>query len=124
MEKLNQIFQELGGIKGLKSIAFLDSNMKEIVNKLEEENNQGVLESVKKDYTLLLSHDSCFRKPVSEVVSYKDGTVMLPPVDFPEVNAREVVSSSPSLKVHDALLKELNISLDAEEATLLIGFNL
>tara|TARA_Y100000310_G_scaffold293151_1_gene322538 strand:- start:2543 stop:2917 length:375 start_codon:yes stop_codon:yes gene_type:complete len=124
MEKLNQIFQELGRVKGLKSIAFLDSNMKEIVNKLEEENNQGVLESVKMDYTLLLSHNSSFREPVSEIVSSKDRIIMFPAVDFPEVNAREVVSSSPSLKVHDALLKELNISLDAEEATLLIGFNL
>ena len=124
MEKLNQIFQELENVKGLKPIAFINKSVKNIVNDLEEVNNHGVFDSLKREYTLLLAHDSSFREPVSKIVNSENGTVTFPGIDFPEVNAKDVVSSSPSLKVHGALIKELDILLDKKEATLLIGFNL
>ena len=121
---INKIFQELEKVSGLKAIAFLNRNMKNLVDNLEEENNHGVFECLERNYTLLLSHDSSFRDPVSEIVDTKNGVVTFPGIDFPEVTGKNVVSSSPSLKVHDALLKSLNLSLATDEATLLVGFNL
>ena len=113
----------LKNTKGLNFLTFLDERHKKLIRSSEEENNLGVFEAIKRNYTALLSHDSSFRNPSGEIVVKKGDSVIFPPVSFPEIKARNVVSSSPSLKVHRELLNRLNLSLKPEEATLIVGFD-
>lgn len=95
-----------------------------MILELEEENNFGVKECVMRDFTIALTHDSTFREPAGEIVIDTETGLVLPAVPFPEVSGKDVVSSSPSEIVHKAIVTELELSLNPEEATLLIGFNL
>ena len=78
------------------------------------------MDALKRPYTIVLTHDSSFRQPAGPIVVDN----AFPPVPFPEVKAKSVVSSSPSKKVHKYLIDKFNLSLNKEEATLLIGFEL
>lgn len=120
MEKLNCIMSNLKQVKGLANFNILSDNDKLAILKLEEPCNIGVLEAISRPYALVLTHDSCFREPAAPIV--KEG--LFPPVPFPEIMAKQVVSSSPSTKVHEFIVSRFNLSLRKEDATLLIGFKL
>jgi len=120
---MQDIIDKLNNLPGLKVLSILNKEHKELIKKIEERNNLGVLESINRDFTLLLAHDSNFRKPVSDIVLKKDKGVVFPPIPFPEVGAKDVVSSSPSKRVHDILRNKLKLNI-TKEATLLVGFNL
>jgi len=122
--KVENIIKDLESVNGLGNVKLLNTKNKQLISKLEESNNIGVLECLNREFTLALTHDSSFRGPVSEIVLENGGQMILPAVAFPEVNGKDVVSSSPSTRVHDALIDELGLNLDEEEATLLVGFNL
>ncbi len=124
IKDLEEIKSSLKNTKGLNFITFLNEKHKRFIIASEEINNMGVFEALKKDYVALITHDPSFRDPVREIVIKKENGVFFPPVPFPEINAEEVVSSSPSSKVHDNLLNQLNILPRPEEATLIVGFNL
>jgi hypothetical protein len=124
MVKFTNILEKLKDVPGLNHLGFLKEKHKSIISQMEESNNLGVLECLKREHILLLSHNSYFRPPTSEIVKFQNNTSIFPSVPFPEVKAEDVVSSSPSLAVHNWLLNEFNISLNKEEATLLVGFNL
>lgn len=122
--KVENIIRDLERTNGLSNVKLLSPKHKQLISKLEEPNNHGVLECLNREFTLALTHDSSFRGPSSEIVLENGGEIMLPAVAFPEVNGKDVVSSSPSTKVHNVLIEELGLDLEEEEATLLIGFNL
>lgn len=122
--KIDNIIQKLGQINGLGNVRLLTNSHKQLILSLEEKNNHGVLECINREFTLLLTHDSFFREPAGDIVLQNDDKIILPPVAFPEVYGKNVVSSSPSAKVHDAMVEELGLNLREEEATLLIGFDL
>ena len=120
---MDKIKNSLRDVKGLNFLTFLCEEQKNFIRIFEETNNKGVLEALKREYVVLLSHDSSFRYPAEEIVIRTDGEVIFPPVPFPEIKAKNVVSSSPSRMVHNGLLAQLNLSLNPEEATLIIGFD-
>ncbi len=121
---MQDIIKGLNEVKGLKVLISLNKEHKELIKRMEERNNIGVFESINRDFTLLLSHNSTFRKPLDETVIIKDSNITFPPVSFPEINAKNVVSSSPSKKVHDILKNKLKLNLKDDDATLLVGFDI
>tara|TARA_Y100000310_G_C19956623_1_gene479333 strand:+ start:40 stop:426 length:387 start_codon:yes stop_codon:yes gene_type:complete len=123
-KRLLEIVEKMREVRGLKPIAFLSENHKKIVKNIEESNNDGVLKSLKREHTLLLAHDSSFREPLGDIVKFEEGNLRFPGIAFPEVDADNVVSSSPSLKVHNTLIDELEFCLNSDDATLLVGFDL
>jgi len=120
---LNQIITKLSETQGLANLKLLTDSQKKKIEEIEEPRNLGVREAIQRDFTILVTHDSTFRPPKSKEVIHEGGQVIFPPVPFPEVEAKNVVSSSPSEQVHNFLVKEFELKL-TEEATLLIGFNL
>lgn len=124
--ELNKIINKLNKIQGLTVIDILQENHRELIKSIEEKNNLGVLEAIKRQHTLLVLHDSSFRDPVGRIVINKNNQILFPVVPFPELNssAINIVSSSPSEKVHKELIKDLNLNLGKDNATLLIGFDL
>ncbi len=124
MEKIRNIKEDLKKIQGLKVLEVLNDGFKDRIMNLEEANNHGVFESLKKRHTLLLSHDSSFRDPTQEIVKHEKGKISFPGISFPEINADNVISSSPGFKMHKELIDSLKLSLKPEEATLLVGFDL
>lgn len=122
--KLSDVLIDLSKVKGLANFKVLREEDKRLVKELEDINNIGVRECLNRRFTLLLTHDSSFRKPTENVVKEEQGRVVFPAVSFPEVRAGDVVSSSPSDKVHKVLVERFNLKLREGEATLLVGFNL
>jgi|SRR3989344_1661123 len=119
-----RVVRELENIEGLDNIHVLDEKQKERIEFLEEKNNIGVFECLKRQVTLVVTHDSSFREPIKSIVIKGLNKIIFPPVEFPEVNRYDVVSSSPCKIVHEYLIKQFNLDLTAEDATLLIGFNI
>jgi len=124
METLQKIENCLRSTRGLNFLAFLGKDHKRLIEASEEMNNGGVFEALKREHVALISHDSSFRNPTEEIVVKIGEKIFLPPISFPEINASNVVSSSPSLGVHQDLLNLLNISVKPEEATLIVGFDI
>ena len=120
---VEDIIKELNRIKGLGNVKLLEKEDIDVIRNLEEERNIGVLDCLERDFVLILTHDSSFRNPKSNIVREENGILFFPGVDFPEVSGKDVVSSCPCKEVHDFLIKKFNLKLK-DEATLLIGFNL
>ena len=120
MEGIKKIMDNLVCVNGLANVGVLNKNDKKVIKMLEEPRNHGVLEALKRPYTLVLTHDASFRQPACPIVVNNS----FPPVPFPEVQAKSVVSSSPSKKVHNYLVDRFKLNLNNGEATLLIGFEL
>ena len=123
-QQVSHIFEDLKSVQGLKPITLLNEQQKNWIRQNEDRNNLGVLASLQRKHTLLLIHDSSFREPTQSIVQSKKGRIIFPAVSFPEVKANKVASSSPSKKIHHALLSDLNLKTEVEEATLLIGFDI
>ena len=121
---MKEIIKNLNSIKGLKVLSSLGEEHKEFIKKFEDKRNHGVMEALNRDFTLLLAHDETFREPESEIVTLKDNEILFPPVPFSEIKAKNVISSSPSKKVHDLLKQKLNLHIDENHATLLVGFDI
>lgn len=123
-DKLREILEGLRNVDGLGNFFVMAERDKVPVRSLEQENNVGVHEALNREFTLLLTHDSRFREPAGSIVVENNGETVFPGVPFPEVGAKEVVSSSPSEAVHNFLVERFGLKLENNEATLLIGFNL
>lgn len=120
---MQAIIEKLNSVKGLRIVAILNRSTRAEIAIREDIRNTGVFEVLARKKILLLAHDSSFREPASEIVKKEDNSFVLPAVPFPEIDAADVVSSSPSAEVHEFLIKKLGLSLAEEEATLLVGFN-
>ena len=117
---VSKIIQDLEKIEGLSNIKLLKKEDKQNIIELEDKNNIGVIECIKRNHTLILTHDERFREPTGEIVINK---VTFPPIPFPEIKAKNVVSSSPSENVHNLLVKKYTLKIINNDATLLIGFD-
>lgn len=117
---IEKIIGDLKRVKGLSNFRILSEKEKGEILKLEESRNVGVMEALKRSYTIALSHDSTFREPAGEIVIKKGKKIIFPPVPFPEVKAKDVASGSPGWRVHELLSKEMELKKD--DATLLVGF--
>ena len=121
--KVRDIITSLSQVRGLSNVALLKGEDKDIIRNLEDEENEGVLSCLDKQFTLVLTHNSDFRDPEGEIVKKENGKIIFPPIPFSEVNAKNVVSSSPNKDTHEFLVKQYDLVL-TDEATLLIGFDL
>ena len=115
---------DLKNVKGLYKPIIINDMLKKEIRLMEKRNNLGVMECLNRSFCLFVLHDSDFREPISKIVVNDNGRVIFPAVGFPEVQGMNVVSSSPSLKVHKFLSKKLGLNLKEEEASLLLGFDL
>lgn len=120
-ERVAKVINYLKKLKGLANFIFISDEDKKIIQELEDAHNLGVLEALKRTYTIACTHDTSFREPAGDIVAMKASKIILPPVPFPEVKARNVVSSSPGYKVDAYLRKKIRAKKD--EATLIIGFD-
>lgn len=126
---LNQL-----AVKGLYHYVLLTHTQKKDISLQEEPLNKGVLETLKRRFTICCIHDSSFREPTAPIVHTTKRGIILPQVPFPEFetikigkrHAKKVVSGSPGGKIHNYLQKmyqKKGIILQDDEATLLIGFD-
>lgn len=119
---IKHILHQLEKLQGITRYYVLQPDDQAFVSREEDENNLGVHEAVKRKYCVCLVHDSSWREPTQTIVKKENGEIVFPPVVFPEVPAKNVVSSSPGLTVHTYLSKKVRV--EGDEATLLIGFDL
>ncbi|MDP6641824.1 MAG: hypothetical protein QGF74_00370 [Candidatus Nanoarchaeia archaeon] len=122
--ELKDILESLRKIEGLNHINLLNQEDKDVIINLEEEYNLGVSECIERDHVVVVTHNSNFREPERDIVINKEKQTVFPALDFPEVKAKEVVSSSPGINVHNYLRKRFDMKINGHHATLLIGFNL
>ena len=120
--EIKHILHRMMQLQGITRHYVLTKEDCAFVRENEDPNNLGVIEAVKHQYCVCLVHDSNWREPTQTIVRNANGKIVFPPVVFPEVPAKNVVSSSPGLKVHEFLCKKVEVHGD--EATLLIGFDL
>ncbi len=121
---IEKIIQKLAATKGLKVHKVLTEQTKRKILENEQEHNTGIQETLQRQHTILVTHDSTFRDPLGEQVEHTEQGHCFPGLPFPEVNAQDVISGSPSLEVHNFLLDKYQIQRTSEDASLLIGFNL
>ena len=122
ISRINHILYRLSCLDGITRYYLLSKEDCEYVSSHEDAHNLGVLESVKRQYCVCLVHDDNWREPTQTIVRNENGQVVFPPVVFPEVPAKNVVSSSPGIEVHSYLCQRVKVK--GNEATLLIGFDL
>lgn len=121
-KSIKHILHGLSHLQGITRYYLLTDEEKYHVSQHEDPNNLGVLEAAKRQFCVCLVHDSTWREPTQTIVKKQNGEIVFPPVMFPEVPAKHVVSSSPGLEVHSWLAKKVRV--EGDEATLLIGFDL
>ncbi|MBI2663452.1 hypothetical protein HYX15_02875 [Candidatus Woesearchaeota archaeon] len=124
MVEVKKVLDDLRKINGLNNISLLNEEDKDIIRNLEEENNIGVIECIERKYVIVLTHNSEFREPEKDIVVQNGNGIIFPALEFPEIKANNVVSSSPGINVHNYLRKKFSMDIDDEHATLLVGFNL
>ena len=120
---LKKIIQTLEKTKGLYECHLLEDSDKDIIQTLEEKRNQRVLECIKRKYTLMILHDASFRPPITPIVTKQGKELQFPGIAFPEVKAKNVISSSPGMRVHKFLIERFHLEVSQEDASLLIGFD-
>ncbi|MEK6923192.1 MAG: hypothetical protein AABW84_00640 [Nanoarchaeota archaeon] len=121
---VQKIIAELKSITGLTHVFLLNDIDKLEFKILEDTNNLGVRLSLDRKYSLVVVHDSRFRSPRGSMVLDDAGKLIFPPLPFPEINAWNVTSSSPSVVLHNHLINIFGLNLADDEATLIVGFDL
>ncbi len=114
------IIRKVSKVKGIRFHHFLNNNQKAVIAHMEDKNNQGIHECLKKSCVFVVTHDEQFRKPLTPLILNNNQGLLFPPHKFPEVHPK-ALCSSPSKKVHDFLVRELKMYIDENEATLLVG---
>ena len=117
------LIDTLKKLKGVTQVRVLDNTHKEELFLLEEERNLGVRECLKRKTVLILLHNSDFRDPIGSLVLKNKKSILFPPLPFPELGAKNVVSASPSKEVHTFLVEQYLLKKESELATVLIGFD-
>lgn len=122
-ERINLIIDALRKVQGLYNFAVLSDEDKKTILEIEDGRNVGVLTCLGKKYVIVLTHDSKFRPPFSNLTVQTSEGIVFPALPFPEINANKPISASPSKKVHDYLVSRYGMNITDEHATLLVGFD-
>lgn len=122
--ELQKIITALKSITGLTCVFLLNDIDKLEFKVLEDSNNWGIGLALEREHALVIIHNSNFRPPMGSMVMHKEGKFIFPPLPFPEINARNVTSSSPSAVLHKHIINRFDLNLTPEEATLIVGFDL
>ena len=109
-------------VKGVVDARPIEGTQRNVLTNLENENNLGVLECLRRKYVLVVVHDTTFRDPLGPLAVVEEGKVFFPGLPFPEVGGKNVISASPSKDAHDFLRREFGWE-DNLLATILIGFD-
>lgn len=110
-------------IKGIVEVNILSAQDKQFIFTHEEDRNHGVYESIKRQITLVATHDSSFREADAPIVLKLWNKVIFPPVSFHEIQEKNTVSSSPWIEIHNYLIKKIK-NIWEFDATLLIWFDI
>ena len=110
-------------ITWIKEVEILTNEDKKFIFEHEEDRNHGVYECIKRQVTLVFTHDAKFRNADAPIVLKLWNKVIFPPVSFHEIKEKNVVSSSPWMEVHNYLSKKFK-NLWEYDATVLVGFDL
>lgn len=110
-------------ITWIKEVEILTNEDKKYIFENEEDKNHWVYECIKRQVTLVFTHDAKFRNADAPIVLKLWNKVIFPPVSFHEVKEKNVVSSSPWMEVHEYLSKKFK-NLGEYDATVLVGFDL
>lgn len=122
-EIISMEIDNLKKITWIKEVIKLNTEDRNFIFDNEEDRNHWVYETLKRDVVLCFTHDAAFRDPDAPIVIKNWSKVIFPPVSFHEIKRKNVVSSSPSLKVHNYLLKYFE-NLDKDDATVFVWFDL
>jgi len=122
-EILAQETKNLLSVKWVKEVVVLNKEDLDFIFANEEDRNHWVYETIKRDIVLCITHDSSFRDPDDVIVLKLWNKVIFPAISFHEVKQKNVVSSSPGIKVHQYLSSKFK-NLDEYDATILIWFDL
>ena len=118
------VIERLCGLPGLSNVVLLGEKDKQHIRSLELPNNEGVFSCLSRTYCLAMTHDESFRPALGHLVTTLGEVPILPPLPFPELDAKDVISSSPNCLVHKFLVSRFSMKVTSNEATLLVGFNL
>ena len=109
-------------VRGIVDARPIEGTQRNVLSNLENENNVGVLECLRRTHILVIVHDATFRDPHGSLAVVKEGQLLFPGLPFPEVKGKNVISASPSKDAHDFLRREFGWE-DNTHATILIGFD-
>ncbi|MEK6902967.1 MAG: hypothetical protein AABX02_05275, partial [archaeon] len=96
--EIKHILYLLDQLPGITRHYLLTPIEQKFVHDRENENNVGVREATKRMFCVCLVHDSSWREPTQTIVRKENGEIVFPPVVFPEVPAKNVVSSSAGIQ--------------------------
>ena len=123
MNKLKEAIKILEVIEGLDNIVILNEKDKTFIKNTEISNNIGVFDCLKKKNLLFITHDERFREPQENLVIEENGKLIFPSIQFIELSKFKAISSSPSSKLHNPLVKHLKLKIKDHEASIIIGFD-
>ncbi len=123
MNKLKEAIEILEAIEGLDNIVILNEKDKLFIKNTEINNNIGVFDCLKKKHLIFITHDERFREPQENLVIEENGKLIFPSIQFIELSKFNAISSSPSFKLHNSLVKHLNLKIKEDEASIIIGFD-
>lgn len=113
----------LKNIPGVTAVVELDRIARDWIRDHEETRNHGVLEVVRRTHVVAFLHNSVFRDATTDITAKTaSGEVYFPGVPFPEVVGNNVISGSPSMKIHTELSKLFPYA-DPLDATVLVGWD-
>lgn len=113
----------LKAIPGVTGAFEVTDDERRFVFETEEDRNHGVYDTLRRQVVLCFTHDAAFRDADAPIVLKLGGKAIFPPVSFHEVRERNVVSSSPSLPVHERLVSRVP-NAGKFDATVFVGFDL
>jgi hypothetical protein len=122
-ETIKRVRRELVTIPGIKEAEVLSDEDRRFIFENEEDRNHGVYECVRRKIVFAATHDARLRAADAPIVLRLGSKTVFPPVSFHELREKNVVSSSPGVRVHEYLVKKFQ-QVDEYDATLLIGFDL
>ncbi len=113
----------LQNIPGITDVVELDSRARLWIQNHEESHNHWIYEVLRRKYVLSFLHNDLFRDATTEITKQNaSGQIFFPWVPFPEVQGNNVISWSPSIKIHKELAKLFHNGW-ASDATVLVGWD-
>lgn len=123
MSDSQTVLKEVLSMEGISEGFVLEDEDRDNIGELEDEENTGVFECLKKKNVIVVLHDSKFRPPEGDLVKTVDQKVVFPAVPFSGTSGEEAIASSPSRRVHNFLMELFHMHGHTDSATIIIGFD-